>query len=86
MTWEEVPAVDQNGIIVTYEVLFEPIQFSDTLMSGLINTSELALILAGLEEFVEYNFSVRAYTTVGPGPFSPEVTNRTLEARKSIKN
>ena len=86
MIWEAVPAMDQNGIIITYEVLFEPIQFADTLTAGSVNTSQFSVVLTGLEEFVEYNISVRAYTIVGPGPFSPEETNRTLEARTSIKN
>lgn len=81
VTWEVVPGIDQNGIITTYEVLFEPVQFADFLTTGLVNTSQLSVVLTGLEEFVEYNISVRAYTTVGPGPYSPEETNRTLEAR-----
>ena len=39
--------------------------------------------LTGLQEFTEYNISVRAYTSVGPGPYSEEVTNRTFEDGES---
>ena len=36
--------------------------------------------LTGLEEYVEYNITVRAYTSVGPGPYSdPPITERTME-------
>jgi len=35
--------------------------------------------LEGLEEYVEYSVRVRAYTSVGPGPFSVAMVSRTLE-------
>ena len=45
--------------------------FSGVLNGSLLrNTSSTFLLLSGLEEFVEYNISVRAYTSVGPGPYS----------------
>ena len=44
-----------------------------------INTSQLNATLSGLEEYVEYNISVRAYTSVGPGPYSDGVIVTTLE-------
>ena len=37
------------------------------------------LMVDGLEENIPYNFSVRAYTSAGPGPFGEEVTNTTME-------
>ena len=75
--WNEVPEIDQNGVIIEYEVMYEPlIQFGGVLTVAARNTS---LLLSGLEEFVEYNISVRAYTSVGPGPYSEEVTERTDE-------
>ena len=43
------------------------------------NTTNTSLQLSQLEEFVEYNISVRAYTSVGPGPYSEEITERTDE-------
>ena len=36
--------------------------------------------LEGLEEYVEYSVRIRAYTSVGPGPFSVALANRTLES------
>ena len=83
MTWEELRGLDENGIITNYEVQFEPLQF--TLMLASVNTTNLSVNITGLEEYVEYNISVRAYTSVGPGPYSDPVTERTLEDRK-LKN
>ena len=80
MTWEEVPAIDRNGIIINYELELEPLlQFTDGLMSASINTTNLSINITGLVEYAEYNISVRAYTSVGPGPYSDPVTERTLE-------
>ena len=82
VTWEEVPAIDENGIIITYEIEFVPLQFTEILVTGSINTTNLFIDITGLQEYVEYDIRVRAYTSVGPGPFSVAVTNRTFEDGK----
>ena len=82
VTWDEVPAIDQNGIIINYEVQFQPLQFIGELVTGTINTPDQSANITGLEEYVEYNISVRAYTSEGPGPYSDPVTERTQEDGK----
>ena len=79
MTWEEVLAIDENGIIINYEVRFEPLEFTETLTTSSVNTTILMVVIRSLQEYVEYNISVRAYTSVGPGPYSDPVTERTFE-------
>ena len=79
MTWELLPEIHQNGIIANYNVKLEPLDFTEELTRIFVNSSNLSAIITGLEEFIEYNISVRAYTSVGPGPFSPVVVNRTFE-------
>ena len=82
VTWEEVPAIDENGIITMYEVQYEPLQtFGNALATETVNTTDpiLMMNITGLQEYVEYNISVRAYTSVGSGPYSDPVTERTLE-------
>ena len=79
VTWEEVLAIDENGIIINYEVQYEPLQFANMLGTASVNTSDLSVSIIELQEYVEYNISVRAYTSVGPGPYSDPVTERTLE-------
>ena len=78
--WEEVPSIDRNGIIIVHEVCYQPLEtFSNTITKEVVNASELFLELTGLEEFLEYNISVRAYTSQGPGPFSDDITQMTQE-------
>ena len=84
VTWVEVDAIDENGIIINYEVQYQPLQFTNTLDTISINTTILSENITLLEEYVEYNISVRAYTSVGPGPYGDPVTERTLEDRKLV--
>ena len=79
--WEEVPEIDRNGVITFYEVRVEPAQFQNVSYMN-VSGSELVLVVDGLEEFVQYNFTVRAYTIAGPGPFSAITTSTTDQAGK----
>ena len=75
VTWDEIPGLDQNGIIINYDVQIESLDFSTEI---LIITSNLFTHIgfSGLEVF---NIRVRAHTSVGPGPYSDPVTERTFE-------
>ena len=82
VTWEEVPPIDRNGMITTYEVLYEPLETFEQLLSTYItNSTNLFVLLEGLHPFVSYNISVRAYTSVGNGPYSDVVIGTTKEDR-----
>ena len=86
VTWERVLAIDENGIIINYEVRVEPLEFTESLTTSFVNTAALMVAIGSLQEYVEYNISVRAYTIVGPGPYSNPVTQRTLEDRKLVRS
>ena len=76
--WDQVPAINRNGDITVYEVQYDPLEtFDGRISTETTNTSLMCTVLAGLEEYVEYNISVRAYTSAGPGPYSNPVTERT---------
>ena len=71
--WDEVPAIDQNGIITMYEVMYTPLNtFGGQISANTTNVSEseLMVTLSYLQEFVNYSISVRAYTSAGQGPDS----------------
>ena len=72
VAWGEVPAIDRNGIVTVYEVLFEPMEaaMQDVGFDVLENTTELSITVSSLAENVLYNVSVRAFTNVGGGPHS----------------
>jgi len=81
VTWDLVSEIDRNGIITQYEVEFNQSTCNEISTSNLTTTNgpQLMVELEGLEEYVQYTVRVRAYTSVGPGPFSATVVNRTLE-------
>ena len=85
--WEEVPPIDQNGVITEYEIMYTPLEtFGGKLESNSTIVLEPArsVNLTGLEEYINYNISVRAYTSVGAGPYSVAVTVLTLQDSKCI--
>lgn len=78
VTWEAVAPIDQNGIITTYDVLYEPSGGQFAVIT------ELFVILDELEEYVMYNISVRANTNAGAGPYSDAVFIITPEDSKDF--
>ena len=80
VNWTEIPEMEQNGIITEYEVMYEPLMtFGGVLTTITVNTTNMFVTLTGLQEYVVYNISVRAYTSVGSGPYSVEIVRRTQE-------
>ena len=77
--WDEVSPIAQNGIITTYEIFSVPeTTFDGALIPDAINTTNMSLSLVDLHPYVNYTISIRAYTSVGPGP-SEIVIQITLE-------
>ena len=75
--------IDENGIIVAYEITYTPLQtFGGAIGENKMNISGIFLsaVVEGLEEFVNYNVSVLAYTAVGSGPSSDKTTVVTLQS------
>ena len=81
VSWDPVPPIDQNGVITQYEVEFNQTTFSEVSMynTNTVNSTTLMVDLTGLEEYVLYSIRVRAYTSVGAGPYSGLVMERTQE-------
>lgn len=83
VAWDEIPPIDRNGIITLYEVFYVPLEtFGGLISPEMVNTTDLSYELVGLQEYVNYNISVRAYTRVGSGLYSAPITNETLEDSK----
>ena len=82
VSWSEVPLIHQNGIITLYEVFYYPLEdYHNPLRIPMIqNTTELSFNLMGLHEFANYSIQVRAFTEVGPGPYSDQQFIRTNTA------
>lgn len=74
VTWAEVPPSDRNGLIILYEIQYEPLGEPGSTPGQparrTTNTTELSVLLTDLNPFMTYTISVRAYTGVGHGPYS----------------
>ena len=80
--WDEVPPIDQNGVITMYEILYIPLNDFGGLISANttnVSKSDFNATLLDLQEYVNYTISVRPYTSEGPGPYSPSMIVLTLE-------
>lgn len=82
VTWGIVPPIDQNGVITMYQVLYRPLEtFRGVIGPQAVNVSDtvVSVFLVDLEEFVNYTISVRAYTSMGGGPYSQGIVVSTFE-------
>ena len=71
--WQEVLPFNRNGTILLYEVLYQSSTLDQTQSLNTTDNSTFTLLLSGLEEFIEYNITVRAYTEAGAGEESMPV-------------
>ena len=74
----------RHGNITMYEVRYNSSYFVNIQMLYTLSGDETSLQLNGLEEFVNFTIEVRAYTAVGPGPFSSPIEVMTLQDSKHI--
>ena len=86
LAWGEVYIDDQNGIITMYEVNYTQTTFQLVPQVQTVTVSALTLAtnLTGLEEDVNYSIRIRAYTSIGPGPYSSPVEVQTLQDSESV--
>ena len=67
VSWDEVQAELQNGIITSYNITYQSLTEND---NGFVQASlnDRQANVTGLKEFVEYSISVVAFTVKGDGP------------------
>lgn len=75
VSWYIPSAKDSNGKITNYEVvLYKPNGDKETYVNG---EKTLSKDISGLETNQQYYVGVRAYTMMGPGPYSSNLTYST---------
>ena len=76
MVWDEVVEIERNGIITEYEV-----EYNQSTFPGVNSTQTLTVTstMAQLTRLHEYFIRVRAYTRVGPGPYSSDIDTTTAQ-------
>ena len=84
-SWQLPPAEDRNGIITGFKLFYKKKGSSGSSTQLTINSgSTLTEVVAGLDEYTEYEFEVLAFTSVGDGPKSSVESERTMEDGKKI--
>ena len=80
VTWESPDPWQRNGKITKYVVRYKKVTGGETMRKTLTvgsGDTSLDMIVEGLQVNTMYLFSVRAFTSVGPGPSSLEVRSQT---------
>ncbi len=88
MVWQLVDQINRNGEITTYEVRYTPLEdFEGQIQTEFVNvTSPIQNAnLISLQAYVNYSVSVRAYTAIGPGPYSTAEIELTRQDGKQIQ-
>ena len=67
VTWDEVPADNQNGIITSYTITYESLTQNHNDSKTVVFTKH-ETELTGLKKFVNYSITVFASTVKGNGP------------------
>ena len=78
LTWDPPVAIDRNGEITKYEVMY----FGTTVdrKRRIMFTTKLRIVIGNLTPGNIYHIKIRAYTSQGPGPFSDIVSIKTYES------
>lgn len=79
-SWQLPPEIGRNGVIRGLKVMYRKISSAAllrilTINNGTIETKDVT----GLDKYTQYEFQVLAFTSVGDGPRSSVVVERTKE-------
>ena len=84
-SWQLPPAEDRNGVIRGFKLFYKKKGSSGSSTQITINSKlTVTKVVAGLDKYTEYEFEVLAFTSVGNGPNSSVVSERTMEDGKKI--
>ena len=78
--WNEVPQEHRNGKIQGYKVLYSDADGPERVEK--VDASTLLTSLTGLKKSTTYTIKVLAFTSVGDGPSSLEISETTAEDSK----
>lgn len=78
VSWIPPLIQDQNGPLIYYEIKLLQSQF-DSVSNITLQSNQISINVAGLEEYTTYSVVVAAATATGLGPFSSPITFITRE-------
>ena len=79
-SWQLPPADSRNGIIKGFKLYYSRKGSTGLPTTFTINNGQIRFkYVTGLDKYSEYEFQVLAFTSVGDGPKSSVVAERTME-------
>ncbi|XP_060093342.1 receptor-type tyrosine-protein phosphatase delta isoform X39 [Heteronotia binoei] len=78
LTWQPPNLSERNGNITKYTLFYRDINVAHHPTEVLVVPADTIMTLSGLKPDTTYDVKIRAYTSKGPGPYSPSVQFRTL--------
>ena len=82
--WNLLPLIDQNGIIVNYNITLVPTAITANQSTVVVSTSNLNITIDNLVPHTNYSVTIVAFTSVGNGTPSIAVVVETPEDGKLI--
>ena len=80
--WDDVPAADQNGIILSYTITYKALPGGSPQTKVVFNAATRQSILTGLNKYTNYSITVFAATAKGDGNVSAPIVVVTDEHSK----
>ena len=79
LQWDQVVEREQNGIITGYEIEYNQSSIDRLLQSGTLTVmaEQTTRVVRPLQPFIPYTLHIKAFTSIGAGPFSPIIITMT---------
>uniref|UniRef100_A0A3B4CB05 Receptor-type tyrosine-protein phosphatase S n=1 Tax=Pygocentrus nattereri TaxID=42514 RepID=A0A3B4CB05_PYGNA len=77
VSWQPVLLAERNGVIIKYALQYKDINSPRSPSELFIAAPESTVILDGLKADTTYDIKMCAFTSKGPGPYSPSIQFRT---------
>ncbi|XP_060093327.1 receptor-type tyrosine-protein phosphatase delta isoform X25 [Heteronotia binoei] len=84
LTWQPPNLSERNGNITKYTLFYRDINVAHHPTEVLVVPADTIMTLSGLKPDTTYDVKIRAYTSKGPGPYSPSVQFRTLPVDQAV--
>ncbi|XP_063042813.1 receptor-type tyrosine-protein phosphatase delta-like [Engraulis encrasicolus] len=84
VSWQPVLLAERNGAILRYALQYKDINSPQSPSELVIRAPEASAMLDGLRADTTYDIKMCAYTSKGPGPYSPSVQFRTQAVDQAV--
>uniref|UniRef100_A0A9J8BKK4 Receptor-type tyrosine-protein phosphatase S n=1 Tax=Cyprinus carpio carpio TaxID=630221 RepID=A0A9J8BKK4_CYPCA len=84
VSWQPVALAERNGAVIKYALQYKDINSPRSPSELFISAPESTVTLDGLKADTTYDIKMCAFTSKGPGPYSPSVQIRTIASSNQL--